>query len=157
MREELLFYFIQCYPSLLKLELTTCFTLPQCSENIQQISKFLNHNILFGPFRVSNHILEMIQISVTKMHYINFADDRFLVKTSSALVNASCTFLDNVSIFFSTNRTSSCSTKISSTFLRRFALKKRLRFQLHIFQHQTSFQISHNQLSSVDFIDVAKP
>jgi hypothetical protein len=43
--------------TLLKLHLTTCFTLPQCSENIQQISKFLSQIIRLGPSRVSNHIL----------------------------------------------------------------------------------------------------
>jgi hypothetical protein len=53
--------------TLLKLHLTTCFTLLQCSENIQQISKFLSQNILLGPSCVSKHILKLIQISVTKM------------------------------------------------------------------------------------------
>jgi hypothetical protein len=40
--------------TLIKLHLTTCFTLPQCSENIQQYL----------------YIFELIQISITKMQYI---------------------------------------------------------------------------------------
>jgi hypothetical protein len=56
--------------TLLKLHLTTCFTLPQCSENIQQISKFSSQNIFLGPSSVDNHILELIQISITKVQYI---------------------------------------------------------------------------------------
>jgi hypothetical protein len=43
---------------------------------------------------------------------------------SSALVNAYCTFLGNLIVFFSTNKKSSRFTKISFTFLNRFALKK---------------------------------
>jgi hypothetical protein len=63
-----IFDFIQCYSS--KLHLTSCFTLSQCSENIQQFAKFLSHNIFLSPFRVCNYILELIQISITKMQYI---------------------------------------------------------------------------------------
>jgi hypothetical protein len=68
MREEL---FLTLYnATLLKLHLTTCFTLPQCSENIQEISKFPSQNIFLGPSSVSNHIFELVQIYVTEMQYI---------------------------------------------------------------------------------------
>jgi hypothetical protein len=67
-KEEL---FLTLYnATLFKLYLTTCFTPPRCSENIQQISKFPSQNIFFGPSSVSNHIFELVQISVTEIKYI---------------------------------------------------------------------------------------
>jgi hypothetical protein len=57
-REEI---FLTLYnATLFKLHLTTCFTLPRCSENIQQISKFPCQNIFLGPSSVSNHIFELV-------------------------------------------------------------------------------------------------
>jgi hypothetical protein len=54
-REEL---FLTLYnTTLFKLHLTTCFTLPRCSEDIQQISKFSSQNFFLGPSSVSNHNL----------------------------------------------------------------------------------------------------
>jgi hypothetical protein len=71
MREEL---FLTLYNATLfkfhSICCSICFTLPQCSENIHLISKFLSQNTLFCPSRVSYHILELIQIFVTKMQYI---------------------------------------------------------------------------------------
>jgi hypothetical protein len=68
MREEL---FLTLYnATLFKLHLTTRFIPPRCSENIQQISKFPSHNIFLGPSSVSNHIFELVKISVTEMQYI---------------------------------------------------------------------------------------
>jgi hypothetical protein len=66
-REEL--FLILYYATLFKLHLTTCFTLPRCSENIQQISKFPSQNIFFGPSSVPNHIFELVQISVNAINY----------------------------------------------------------------------------------------
>jgi hypothetical protein len=64
-REELLLTLYNA--TLFKLHLPTCFTPPRCSENIQQISKFPSQNIFLGPSSVSNHIFELVQISVTEI------------------------------------------------------------------------------------------
>jgi hypothetical protein len=67
-RKEL--FLTLCNATLFKLHLTTCFTPHRSSENIQQISKFPSQNIFLGPSSVSNHIFELVHISVTEMQYI---------------------------------------------------------------------------------------